>query len=670
MKNSNKRKQQKGNIFTKTLRRQILIPIVLLILFAGGAVAAVSYHFSVKIATNELLQSVQSQMKGTNETFELFFENMDGLLQQLSQNELILVEDEKSIISYLENIGETNNFTSSVYITEESSGKTSIYPVVDLGSDFDGRTRTWYQQAVEANGETVWTEPYVDLATGEWIVSGSRAVYDQGELVGVAGMDVLTGTLVTMVNNIEIGESGFGLILDQHGTYIAHSDSGKIGESAQNEAFYTEISTNENGTLNYGEENMMVFTKNPTTNWTLGGTISQSEIQSKTGSALGPIIIGLLIVLVIGNIAATLVANQITKAIRSLQEKMERVEKGDLSTKVENHRVDEIGQLSRSFQNMIDQMKRIVLQISSVSKDVTDASQTLVASVEENSAATSEVATTMGQMAAGAGEQVDIMEKNTIALEEMTDRMQEVEKQNRHMHEEGLEMEHLTKQGMETIDKLRQQSTETNDMTKDVIQAIKRLDHSSTSINEIVNKISDIANQTNLLALNASIEAARAGEHGKGFAVVANEVGKLADQTGKALADVTTLISTMQEDTKHTVSIISKTSDAFQMQTESVDATETAFHRIQEMVQTINATIKETVESMNEMVQKEKEFSDQTLQITTISQEAAAGIEEISASTEEQHASMEQLNQLAINLEIYASQLQDEISQFRVEVKN
>ncbi len=58
------------------------------------------------------------------------------------------------------------------------------------------------------------------------------------------------------------------------------------------------------------------------------------------------------------------------------------------------------------------------------------------------------------------------------------------------------------------------------------------------------NVINDIVFQTKLLSFNASVEAARAGEQGKGFAVVAQEVGKLAQMSGNAAKEITTLLST------------------------------------------------------------------------------------------------------------------------------
>ncbi len=64
------------------------------------------------------------------------------------------------------------------------------------------------------------------------------------------------------------------------------------------------------------------------------------------------------------------------------------------------------------------------------------------------------------------------------------------------------------------------------------------LDQASERIGGFTDLISRIAAQTNLLALNATIEAARAGVAGRGFAVVASEVKGLAEQTGKATAEI------------------------------------------------------------------------------------------------------------------------------------
>ena len=87
---------------------------------------------------------------------------------------------------------------------------------------------------------------------------------------------------------------------------------------------------------------------------------------------------------------------------------------------------------------------------------------------------------------------------------------------------------------------------------KNTDQLVKTVEAGNEEISQIVAMISeieqktevinDIVFQTKLLSFNASVEAARAGEAGKGFAVVAEEVGILAQNSGKAATEIGTLL--------------------------------------------------------------------------------------------------------------------------------
>jgi len=84
-------------------------------------------------------------------------------------------------------------------------------------------------------------------------------------------------------------------------------------------------------------------------------------------------------------------------------------------------------------------------------------------------------------------------------------------------------------------EEILKQTTDSNKKFNDIVKVINE-------ISEKTNVINDIVFQTKLLSFNASVEAARAGEHGKGFAVVAEEVGNLAQMSGKAADEISGIL--------------------------------------------------------------------------------------------------------------------------------
>lgn len=162
-------------------------------------------------------------------------------------------------------------------------------------------------------------------------------------------------------------------------------------------------------------------------------------------------------------------------------------------------------------------------------------------------------------------------------------------------------------------------------------EEVGRLSEAADKIGDVVNLISDIAGQTNLLALNATIEAARAGEAGKGFSVVASEVKNLANQTAKAIEEITSQISQMQSATGNAVNAIQRIAEIIEKANEIGGAISIAVHSQNEATGDIGRNITEAnagTEKVSENMAGVKETVEQTAAASSNVTDAAGGLSE------------------------------------------
>ena len=234
------------------------------------------------------------------------------------------------------------------------------------------------------------------------------------------------------------------------------------------------------------------------------------------------------------------ISKNIYDPLHKMRDLMVEINKtNNLTLSLKTQGSDELAEIGCVFNNMLENFRAVLLNIS-------NSSCSLASQAEALSAITEQINQSMHS------QQNDVMSADT-ASNEMVTAIKEVA-ENTHTTLEATDK--ATQNTNECVNILNKNVDSINVLNTRVEQSagqILDLKNTSNNIGEIVSVIQGIAEQTNLLALNAAIEAARAGEQGRGFAVVADEVRTLASRTQESTGNITLVIDKLQQGVEEAV---------------------------------------------------------------------------------------------------------------------
>ena len=666
--NKNNKKESKSK---KSLQNKILFPFLILIIFATGIISYVSYNFNVINTTKELSKNMETEMSTVNQSFEIFFFNIDNILQRLSNVEFILnpVSENKAKISQI--FQETHDYTPTLaylYMGTEK-GEMISYPDDDLGSNYNPKEKAWYIDAVTAKGEVVWSEPYGDEGTGQMVVTASKAYYADDQLIGVIAADVLADALTEIIDHIKVGETGYGFVLSDTGKYIAHPNKDEIGADQSNEEFYKEIDKGENeGIVEYtldGKKKVLAYSKNETTNWIISASVYKKEFEEKARAIFLPLTFTLVIILIVAILISLRIAKRITRPIKVVMNRMKDISKGDLSQKPLTVTVnDEIGQLIGAMNEMTQNTNHLLKNIHSVSETVNNHSEELTQSAMEVKEGTEQIAATMQELASGSEIQANSSSNLSITMTNFSRKIQQSNEHGDHIYKSSVQVKEMTDEGSQLMAASTEQMAHINIIVNDSLQKVKNLDVQSQKISKLITVIKDISDQTNLLALNAAIEAARAGEQGRGFAVVAEEVRKLSTQVDDSVADITTIVTDIQDESSAVMKSLEKGYQEVEKGTSQIDATSKTFKQINLLINDVSENIRIISDDLIDISANSQEMNASIQDIATATEESSAGIEETSATVQETNSTMEEVAGSSEQLAELAEQLNGFVQKF------
>ncbi|MBE5979452.1 MAG: HAMP domain-containing protein [Paenibacillaceae bacterium] len=638
MNHNDQKRLKSSNSIKRKLQISIAALSTIITLLFGTVYSIIIYQD----AKNNMQLRIQENTNAYNHSVENAILIYKTKIESVSKDNRVTGSSEQ-LKKNLEQLAQEYGFDSIIVCNPQG--------ITSDGSDVSDRE--YFKRSI--NGETYISSPLIRKTTGKMIMVLTAPINGDGSN-GIVSARLSCDSFSKMINDISLGTSGYGFIVDKAGTVVAHKDQDNVNqqlnyiEAAKTDPSFSEsakmvqnMTAGKSGieTIHLKGSKLTVgYSPIPNTDgWSIGVAAKTSELMKGFYISIIIMLIFIVVFLIIALISAIRIATPIVNPIIKMVDRLELLSQGDLHSEVPEYvSDDEIGTLSASLKYTVSSLRSIIHDTTTVLDGVEKGNYTLTieseykadfillktsingiitnlntifrnfrSSINQISSGADQISSGAQLLASGTTEQAATVEELNASISNVSHHSEEnvvtVSTVNEYVKQTGIEL------------------AKGNSYIQNLNQAMTEIGEASKKITNITKVIEDIAFQTNILALNAAIEAARAGEAGKGFAVVADEVRNLAvkvseaaGETSSLLAHSSSLVESGETLSQETVEILKGLADKADFLGESMEKIRSASEEQVDAIQQINTGL---------------------TQVSSVVQTNAATAEESSASSEE-----------------------------------
>lgn len=651
----------------------ILVPVVTLGIF--------SYNLSKDIIENKVSQASEQTVEQATDKLDLIFQNiMDVTTQLFADSEflrnlqMINVQSTEDYTTYdlinkiqqrLNTLINSNNMMYGIYLIPTGEGRMLGSGSLSTINRAEIVNEEWFKETIEGGGVPVWlpTKRY-GYVGGDTVFGISRLLSKEYVILAEIRVNVLNSGIANIAT-----AGGEAVIVDNQNRLVSVEDIDQIGEvfeidtTDNNSAYASSVSKKE---VYNGEEHLVVYKKMNATGWAVVTNSPLAGLVKDTNQISNITLIMVIVSVVVAVLIGMYVVRMIGKPLSHLRDLMSQGAQGNLTVRIKHSGKDEIGEVSTSFNQMMEQITRLVQQTNQSAADVLDTARVLLHSSKQTATSAREIAIATEEIANGASSLAMEAEKGNGLTQEIGIQMKQVVAANVEMGSAAAEVHQASEQGTAYMGELTNKTNLTEKMTRSMVEKVDKLKESTSSIRKILDVLQNLTRQTNILSLNATIEAARAGAAGKGFMVVADEIRKLADQSKQSIEVVGEITEKIQGEIDETVSVLSEAYPVFQEQIESVKDAELIFQKVQEQMGAFVEQLSAVTDSIQTLEESQVVLHEAMTNVSAVSEESSATSEEVASLSNEQLNVSDELVKLSEKLEELSNSLKDSLSKFTI----
>ncbi len=308
-------------------------------------------------------------------------------------------------------------------VERDPAAETTVVLTPGEAAAFQVSDRDWFRRAMA--GEHVISEVLISRATGRRVATVASPVYENGAIVGVVRGAVLMDTVLQRVSGLSLQDGMEAYLVDAEGKAVTPAASVRDPDAPVATAAVDALRRKHSGKGLYdnaaGTPVLGTYQYIPMLDW---GLVIEMDQRTALGAA-SEFVRRLRSYLTAGGIAtfvlafsfAAVTSGRFAQPIVRTGEALQRMAAGDLAIeKLDAAAGDELDEMAGALNRLVGTWRDTLGQVHTATDELATKSQELARAANQANAATSQIAETIAEVAAGAGNQSRYVEETVRTI--------------------------------------------------------------------------------------------------------------------------------------------------------------------------------------------------------------------------------------------------------------